>query len=167
MEEAIRKRVKIPGVDSADTLDFYSEGPKGHEPLNKTALREAERKYKSRKDLDLSKVVDFSSSSCLSCTKEALKLSFEAFGKQLTCTGFSLEGKEGFLYFPSAIPMELQQRFVKDIMKEYIVAGNESNLHPFYIVPDKGLFESGRQVVYSRSIEKPSASGVSLLKKLR
>lgn len=162
----IRKRVKIPGVDEQDAPDFYANGPKGHEPLNKTALREAERKYKSKSNLDLSEVIDFSHEN-IPGVKEELYFKCAAYGQELDCCGYSVEGKEGFLYFPSALPEDLQKKFVEAILKEYIVSENESNLHPFYEISKHGLYNSGNQEILSKRENKPSSLGKHLLRKLR
>ena len=161
MSASIRSRVKIPGVDDEGTADFYEDGPKGHEPMNKTALREAERKYKSKTNLDLTEVVDFSLMESTCC------ISYEACGKAVECSGYSIEGKEGFLYFPSAIPIDLQQKLVKSILTEYIYTGNESNLDPFYEIPYNGLFNSQRDLITSKCGSKPDIMGSQLLRKLR
>jgi alkylated DNA repair protein alkB homolog 1 len=159
----IRKRVKIPGIDNVQDVDFYEDGPKGHDPLNKTALREAERKFKSKKSqLEFPEVYER-----FKDKTPVMRCKFHLFGEEIETDGYELQDKEGFLYFPGAVPLRLQERFVKNILEGYLIENNESNLDPFYVIPKGGLFKNLDQLVVSKKDNKSDLLGSVLMKKLR
>jgi len=159
----IRRRVKIPGVDKESDADFYEEGPTGHDPLNRTALREAERKFKSKRFFpEPPDVYDIFQNK-----KPIVNVRFQLFGEEVECEGYELEGKEGFFYFPGAIPTKFQDQFVGHILKEYLADNNETNLDPFHVMPAGGLFNNQDQVVVSRMGNKTASLAADLIRKLR
>ena len=95
IKPTVRTRILVPG-DKVPSEDFYAErnGPEARIPLNKTAFRQAERKYKGS-NIDLSEVYDFSKE------KSLLKSDVKALGTRNCSDGterpvYGIQGVEGY-----------------------------------------------------------------------
>jgi alkylated DNA repair protein alkB homolog 1 len=138
VKSTVRTRILVPG-DEVPKEDFYSErsGPEARVPLNRTAFREAERKYKGT-TVDLSQVYDFSN-------KEALKSDVIILGYWRRSDGveleiYGIEGVEGFKFVSGAMTCAEQVHFMKQSFIEYPRKPNSTNLDAHFEVPTEGLF---------------------------
>lgn len=156
IKPTVRTRILVPG-DEVPTEDFYAErsGPEARVPLNKTAFRQAERRYKGS-NIDLSEVYDFSKG------KDQLKSDVKVLGTWTCSDGterpvFGIEGVEGFLYVPGALTHEEQIHFIKQSFVEYPKKPNSTNLDAHYVTPSEGLFsyfKDGKECkIYNKSKE--------------
>ena len=156
VKPTVRTRILVPG-DEVPSEDFYAErsGPEARVPLNKTAFRQAERKYKGS-NIDLSEVYDFSKK------QNELKSDVKLLGTW-TCTDgaerpvYGIEGVEGFLYVPGALTIEEQLHFIKQSFVEYPKKPNATNLDAHFVTPSEGLFsyfKDGQECkIYSKTKE--------------
>lgn len=137
VKPTVRTRILVPGEEKPSE-DFYAErsGPEARVPLNNTAFRQAERKYKSTQP-DLSEVYDFSAAE----QREDVKV----LGRWTCSDGserpvYGIEGVEGFIYVPSALTRAEQLHFIKQSFTEYPKKPNTTNLDAHYEIPEEGLF---------------------------
>lgn len=139
VKETVRTRILVPG-DEVPAEDFYAErsGLDARVPINKTAFRQAERKYKGS-NIDLSEVYDFSKE------KDQLTSDVIVLGTWTCSDGterpvYGIEGVDGFLYVPDALTHEEQIHFIKKSFMEYPKKPNSTNLDAHFITPPEGLF---------------------------
>lgn len=137
VKPTVRTRIFVPG-DERPSEDFYAErsGPEARVPLNNTAFRQAERRYKSS-NLDLSEVYDF--------TLEKLRDDVKVLGSWTCSDGterpvYGIEGVEGFIYVPGAMTYKEQLHFIKQSFTEYAKKPNATNLDAHFDIPKEGLF---------------------------
>lgn len=137
VKPTVRTRILVPG-DEVPSEDFYAErtGPDARVPLNMTAFRQAERKYKGSA-LDLSEAYDFSAG--------VFQQDGKIMGSWKCSDGterpvYGIEGVEGFLYVPSAMTYEEQLYFMKQSFIEYPKKPNATNLDAHFDIPSQGLF---------------------------
>ena len=135
----VRTRILVPG-DKVPTEDFYAErsGPEARVPLNKTAFRQAERKYKGS-NIDLAEVYDFSK------VQDQLKSDVKLLGTWTCSDGtekpiYGIEGVDGFLYVSGALTAKEQIHFIKQSFIEYPKKPNSTNLDAHFVTPSEGLF---------------------------
>lgn len=136
VKPTVRTRILVPG-DETPSEDFYAErsGPEARVPLNLTAFRQAERKYKATSP-DLSEAYDF--------TKEP-KADVKVLGSWTCSDGskrpvYGIEGVEGFLFVPGAMTRDEQIYFMKQSFTEYPKKPNSTNLDAHFTIPSEGLF---------------------------
>ena len=136
VKPTIRTRILVPG-DEAPTEDFYAErsGPDARAPLNMTAFRQAERKFKGSTP-NLSEAYDF--------TKELMD-DVKSVGTWTCSDGterpvYGIEGVEGFLIVPGAMTHVEQLYFMKQSFTQYPKKPNSTNLDAHYKIPSEGLF---------------------------
>lgn len=139
VKPTVRTRILVPG-DEIPSEDFYAErsGPEARVPLNMTAFRQAERKYKGPTP-DLSEAYDFS--------KEGNELNedFKCLGTWKCSDGverpvYGIEGVEGFMFVPGAMTLDEQLYFMEQSFTEYPKKPNATNLDAHFIIPSEGLF---------------------------
>jgi len=141
-KETVRTRVSVPG-DTALPDDFYAErhGPEARTPLNQTAFRVAERKY--RTDSNHPDILDFS-------REHTNPLVYVVEGREwLRADGvvlpvYGIRGVDGFYYVSGAMTNAEQLHFAKQSFMAYPKHPNTTNLHAHYILPTEGLFPSYR-----------------------
>ena len=142
IKPTVRTRILVPG-DEAPKDDFYAErsGPEARQPLNNTALRLAERKYKAA-GADLSEAFDFSD---LSKNRPEIANEIVLLGTW-TCTNgtekpvYGIKGVEGFMYVPEALTSEEQLHFMYQSFTSYAKHPNATNLDAHYETPAEGFF---------------------------
>ena len=141
VKETVRTRILVPG-DEIPSEDFYAKrsGLEARVPLNMTAFRQAERKYKGSSP-DLSEAYDFSKD------KSELKEDIKCLGTWKCSDGverpvFGIEGVEGFLFVPGAMTQDEQFHFMKKSFMEYPRKPNATNLDAHFTVPSEGLYPS-------------------------
>lgn len=139
VKPTVRTRILVPG-DEAPSEDFYAErsGSEARVPLNMTAFRQAERKYKGS-NIDLSDAYDFSKD-----TTE-LKEDVKCLGTWKCSDGverpvYGIEGVEGFFFVPGAMTNDEQLHFMEKSFTEYPKKPNATNLDAHFRVPSEGLF---------------------------
>lgn len=142
MKPTVRTRILVPG-DTPPPEDFYAErsGPKARQPLNNTAFRQAERKYKAA-GADLSKVFDFND---LDGMDPDVRDQIICAGEWTCADGskrliYGLKGVEGFLYVPKALTSQEQTHFVHQSFTSYARKPNATNLDAHYETPEQGFF---------------------------
>jgi DNA alkylation damage repair protein AlkB len=128
----------IPGVDEQDP--YVGDEKRGHEPVNKTALRMAERLWKKPSSSNF--FADFTPLKSVTAEFEYLGQTFGLRSEALT-----IPGKEGFMLFPGLLPPALQLVLATEIAYSYSKSENESNLHVFYRIPSEGLFAASDSTV--------------------
>ena len=138
VKDTVRTRILVPG-DKIPTEDFYAErkGQEARNPRNKTAFREAERKYKGSTP-DLSEAYDFSNEDQLKPDVCLLRTWECSDGTKRPVYG--IEGVEGFLYIPNAMTSKEKLYFIKQSFKKYPMKPNATNLDAHYKIPPEGLF---------------------------
>lgn len=153
----IRNRVIIPGVDDSATSPEEEPRPRDHNPTNTTALREAERVWKSSKRH--SEAVPFTD--FIRQGPFEVPFSYENVTYSLVSERCLIPGKEdGIVYLPQVLPPELQLRLAEHILTEHLRPENESNLHALYEgIPAEGLFAcSPDHAVFRKTLERVTAS---------
>lgn len=133
----VRTRILVPG-DVAPSEDFYAErnGPEAREPLNKTAFRQAERKYKAS-GADLSEAYDFSKPDL---PKDVIRLGTWKCSDDSERPVYGIEGVEGFIYVPGALTQSEQIHYVKQSFMSYPQKPNTTNLDAHFITPPEGFY---------------------------
>ena len=123
-QENLRHRVLSPD-EEAPVTDFYAQrhGVDARTPLNNTALRQAERKYKRGQFED---VLDFGSPEILNDTRIKVK------GHYRNKPVYEIQGYEGFLYIPGALHEEEQVYWARRVTESYINPPNPSSLDALY-----------------------------------
>lgn len=123
-QENLRHRVLSPS-EKAPGTDFYTQrhGTDARTPLNNTALRQAERKYK-RGEFD--DVLEFNSSEILNDTRIKIK------GRYRNKPIYEIDGYEGFLYIPGALQEEEQVYWARRATESYINPPNPGSLDALY-----------------------------------
>lgn len=139
VKPTVRTRILVPG-DETPSEDFYAErsGPEARVPLNMTAFRQAERKYKGS-NFDLTEAYDFSKEG------SALKDGIKCLGTWKCSDGlerpvYGIEGVEGFLFVPGAMTRDEQFYFMEKSFTEYPKKPNATNLDAHFNIPSEGLF---------------------------
>ena len=166
VQPTVRTRILVPG-DEVPSEDFYSErsGPEARVPLNMTAFRQAERKYKGS-NLDLSDVYDFAKE------KNELKDGIKCLGTWECSDGverpvYGIEGVEGFLFVPGAMTNEEQLHFLEKSFTEYPKKPNATNLDAHFTLPSEGLFpyfKDGKDCkIYNKSKDIEETCNSSIL----
>ncbi len=142
LNPTVRTRVLIPG-DEEPAEDFYAErsGIEARQPLNNTALRVAERKYKAT-GADLSGAFDFHD---LSKNRPEISNEILQLGKWRCSDGserpvYGIKGVEGFRYVPEALTKAEQIHFVQQSFTTYATKLNATNLDTHYETPAEGFF---------------------------
>jgi alkylated DNA repair protein alkB family protein 1 len=132
-----RTRVLVPG-DTPPPEDFYAErtGSEAREPLNQTAFRQAERRYKSPA-ADYSELINFSTCSSPHIAQYRM-LCMVPDGRRLPVYG--IKGVDGLLYIPGALSTAEQLYFAKQSFATYCRKPNATNLDAHWKIPDEGLF---------------------------
>lgn len=155
VKETVRTRILVPG-EEIPTEDFYAErkGQEARIPLNKSAFREAERKYKVS-TLDLSEAYDFSKEDQLKPDVCLLRTWKRSDGTERPVYG--IKGVEGFFYIPDAMTSKEKLYFIKQSFKNYPMKPNATNLDAHYKIPSEGLFsyfkEEKNCIIYNKTKE--------------
>lgn len=138
-----RTRVLIPGERPVPD-DFYAEraGTEAREPLNKTAFRQAERKYKTP-DAPLAEALDFGTGT--DCDARSSHDEIVRIGTWTRTDGserpvYGVSGVDGFIYVPQALTEDEQLHFATQSFVVYPRKPNASNLDAHYELPDEGMF---------------------------
>lgn len=123
-QTSLRHRVLSPNEGTLGT-DFYTQrhGTDARTPLNNTALRQAERKYKREQFDD---VLDFNNPQILDDSRVSVK------GHYGSRPIYEIEGYEGFLYIPGALQEEQQLYWARRAIESYINPPNFSSLDALY-----------------------------------
>ena len=142
IKPTVRTRVLVPG-DEAPTEDFYAErsGSEARQPLNNTALRMAERKYKAA-GADLSEAFDFHdlSRNVPEVADEIVLLGSWTCSDSTTRPVYGIKGVEGFIYVPEALTAAEQVHFMQQSFMSYAKHPNATNLDAHYETPTEGFF---------------------------
>lgn len=142
---------------------FYEQHATGHDPVNHTAFREAERRYK-KKQLDTSELIDFNS---ISIDDERVEIIGEFEGRPV----YELTAHKGFIVIPQAINAHEQQSIAESCFTQWINPPNRSNLDAHYEFCDSfaGFFQSYTDGHLEHSTAKYTQREdiLSFIKKLR
>jgi alkylated DNA repair protein alkB family protein 1 len=142
IKPTVRTRILIPG-DEAPAEDFYAErsGSEARQPLNNTALRRAERKYKTT-NADLSGAFDFHdlSKNNAQVAEEIVLLGSWKSSNSTTRPVYGIKGVEGFVYVPGALTQAEQIYFMQQSFTAYAKPPNSTNLDAHYETPSDGFF---------------------------
>lgn len=159
----VRRRVVGPG-EEIPSDDFYLSA-RGSEdsrlPQNKTALREAERKFKGSgwEERVEKEAIDFSRPDS---DERIIRLENGAFG---------VKGYPGFVAVPAALSMEEQKYWLERAFSEYMRPPQISNLDALYDgLPQEGLYNTGLDVINLRksgSKDQIQFDREKLLRKIR
>lgn len=118
--------------------DFYLERP-GHEPVNMTALRVAERKFKAKDyEKNMPEVLRVGSRRLIQVGQLP-----EGISEWLRpgASVYEIDGVPGFKYIPSAIAQEQQVYWARACLSEYMRPPNQNNLDLLYTgLPSNGLY---------------------------
>lgn len=161
-----RTRVYGP-TESREEDAFYErkKGLSGRDPVNFTAFREAERRFKTKAGhLDLSGVLDLR---CPAQHDSMLKR------KRIICQGlrtdkelwlYDVVGAEGFCVIPNALDDVQQKYWITTALSSYMRPPNTTNLDAHYEIPSNGLWHSflNRQTLEIRRIPHPDDSAKKL-----
>ncbi len=163
----VRRRVLGPN-EIVPSDDFYlnkSSGVDARLPLNKTALREAERKFKG-KDWRINvtnEAVDFETP-LSSAFKRAVKIGdidcmYSNWLENVPV--YEIEGIPGFKIIPGALCPRSQMYWLKRSLKTFMKPPNVNNLDALYTgLPEDGLFNCQEEHVTLK--KKDSATVVKL-----
>lgn len=153
----VRVRVYGPEESREETLSFYArdqlKGDAGHQPLNHTAFREAERRFKRR---DWSEEED-AGSDILDLQRDAAKDSRCRLLRQVTMPTMSCEddqiignlyevtaGTGGLCFIPGALTVRQQKYWIRQAITRYMAPPNKCTLDAHYEIPPEGLFAAWR-----------------------
>lgn len=151
--DKVRRRVLGPD-EEAPSDDFYLDVPDPKAIRNNTALRQAERRFKT-KDFakHLHEAIDTSTGcdrmkrvGCISDPAQAwLRDGAEVW---------EVEGIPGFKLIPGALDEEQQKYWVNQCFQEYMRPPNKNNLDLLYEgLPTEGLYNCGKESVLLRKKE--------------
>ena len=134
-----RQRVVGPEEEQPQE-DFYLERP-GHAPVNMTALREAERKFKAK---------NFTQNLGLVLTPESPRMRLvgrlpddAASHLRPGAPVYEIDGVPGFKYIPGALTEVQQQYWAQACFTDYMKAPNQNNLDLLYTgLPSTGLYNA-------------------------
>lgn len=156
VKPTVRTRILVPG-DEVPTEDFYAErhGPEARAPLNMTAFRQAERRYKGS-NIDLSEVYDFSKEKC-ELKEDIISLGTWKCSDHIERPIYGIKGVEGFLFVSGAMNTSEQLYFLEKSFTEYPKNPNATNLDAHFSLPSEGLFsyfKDGKECkIYNKSKE--------------
>lgn len=153
----VRVRVYGPEEGREETVSFYArdqlKGDAGHYPLNHTAFREAERRFKRRdwseEEGDCSDILDLQrdaakDSRCRLLRQVAIPASpcdkEQSVGNLYEVT----MGTGGLCFIPGALTVCQQKYWIKQAITRYMAPPNKCTLDAHYEVPPEGLFAAWR-----------------------
>lgn len=158
IKPTVRTRVIVPG-DVPPTEDFYAErnGPDARKPLNNTAFRRAERKYKAAGS-DYSDAFDFQN---LHRNRAEINQEIVLLGTWTRSDGlekpiYGIKGVDGFMFVPEALTGAEQVHFMRQSFVTYPKRPNATNLDAHYETPAEGFFPhffAGQDVVLTRKAD--------------
>lgn len=140
-KDTVRTRIAVPG-DEALPDDFYAErsGAAAREPLNQTAFRIAERKYKAAH-------TDYNDPAILDFSRETLHPAIYAVrgrtwrrsdGVELPV--FGIRGVEGFYYVSGGVSEAEQLHYARQSFMAYPAHPNATNFTAHYVLPREGVY---------------------------
>ncbi|EPZ31319.1 hypothetical protein ROZALSC1DRAFT_28308 [Rozella allomycis CSF55] len=141
----MRLPVLAPGEIPAPEKYIPRKGVESRVPMNHTAFRIAERRYKGRKTpIDFSQVIDPRKGHEL-LEKMEYKVSKEYKWKDFGNRAFgawSVKGMPGFIVIPEALNEQEQKELAKKCYTSYIEPPNLNSLDRIFSIPSKGLWKS-------------------------
>lgn len=132
-----RTCVYAPGEAERDAA-FYERhaGAAGSRPLNFTAFREAERRFKMRSaPVDLAQVLDL--------RNPAARFGVYALAPSADADAprrYAISGVPGFSFIPAAVGEAEQKRWIARSLAAYTAPPNTTNLDAHYRIPAAGLW---------------------------
>lgn len=151
-------RTRVYGPDERrEQTSFYErkKGPSGMDPVNFTAFREAERRFKSKAGhVDLTGVLD------LRCPSPPASLLPR---RCIVCHGlrqdrelwmYEIAGAKGCFVIPDALDEGQQKYWIARSLSSYLRPPNATNLDAHYRMPEEGLwpYYAQRQALHIRRI---------------
>lgn len=165
-----RRRVVGPG-EEAPSDDFYAnkaDGADARLALNKTALREAERKFKGAKYMEhLNEILDFSSPATVAAHPEIKLVGHVSDEQGLLRKGapmYEIEGVPGFKFVAGALSADQQYCWLEQSFRHFMHHPNLSNLDTHYVLPNSGLFDQPEGSV--KAVHKETGEEVANTKEL-
>lgn len=138
-------RVRVYGPEEKhEEISFYErkKGAAGHEPVNHTAFREAERRFKA-KDLALEELIV--SGQVFDTRRPHLHHSLRPLKRVTLHSGqsvqvYSVDGCEGLMVLPGALSTEEQRHWIHQAFSSFMLPPNLSNLDAHFEIPPSGLW---------------------------
>lgn len=132
-----RTRVYAP-EETKEHESFYErkKGASGMDPVNFTAFREAERRFKAKGPLSLSDVLDLQNAPQHPRVRLARDFNFQGKRQQL----YEVIDGGGFCFIPRALDQEEQKLWITRALSSYMTPPNATNLDAHYKIPQEGLW---------------------------